>query len=131
MSAERVETVNRIIAAFARGDIDAGLRDIDPTAVFEPQRTATEGAFVGHEGIRRFWRDTEEMFDLFNPEYTEVRDLGESVLAIGTLTVRGRGSGAEVQIPIAFLAEFRDDRVVRMKDFGEADAALEAARLPG
>ena len=94
MSAERLETVNRIIAAFARGDVDAALRDIDPAAVFEPQRTAT---------------DTEEMFDYFHPEYTEVRDLGDSVLAIGTLTVRGRGSGAEVQIPMAFLAEFRDD----------------------
>jgi len=41
VSAERVETVNRIIQAFDRGDIDAGLRDIDPTAVFERQRTAT------------------------------------------------------------------------------------------
>ena len=60
--------------------------------------------------MRRFWKDTEEMFDYFHPEYTEVRDLGDSVLAIGTLTVRGRGSGAEVQIPMAFLAEFRDDR---------------------
>jgi ketosteroid isomerase-like protein len=67
------------------------------------------------------------MFDLFEPEYTEVR--GESVLATGTLTVRGRGTGAEVQIPMAFLAEFRDDRIVRMKDFGEAAAALEAAGL--
>ena len=129
MSAERVETVNRIIAAFARGDVDAALRDIDPAAVFEPQRTATEGAFIGHEGMRRFWNDTEEMFDYFHPEYTEVRDLGDTVLAIGTLTVRGRGSGAEVQIPMAFLAEFRDDRVVRMKDFGEVAAALEAAGL--
>jgi ketosteroid isomerase-like protein len=129
VSAERVETVNRIIAAFARGDVDAALRDIDPAAVFEPQRTATEGAFIGHEGMRRFGNDTEEMFDYFHPEYTEVRDLGDSVLAIGTLTVRGRGSGAEVQIPMAFLAEFRDDRVVRMKDFGEVAAALEAAGL--
>jgi len=129
VSAERVETVNRIIAAFARGDVDAALHDIDPAAVFEPQRTATEGAFIGHEGMRRFWNDTEEMFDYFHPEYTEVRDLGDTVLAIGTLTVRGRGSGAEVQIPMAFLAEFRDDRVVRMKDFGEVAAALEAAGL--
>ena len=129
MSAERVEAVNRIIAAFARGDVDAALRDIDPAAVFEPQRTATEGAFIGHEGMRRFWKDTDEMFDYFHPEYTEVRDLGDSVLAIGTLTVRGRGSGAEVQIPMAFLAEFRDDRVVRLKDFGEVAAALEAAGL--
>jgi len=127
VSAERVETVQRVIAAFARGDVDAGLRDIDPAVVFEPQRTATEGVFAGHEGIRRFWRDTEEMFDLFEPEYTDFRDLGDNVLAIGTLTVRGRGSGAEVQIPMAFLTEFRDERIVRMKDFGDAAAALEAA----
>ena len=129
MPQSNVETLHRIFAAFARGDMEAALRDIDPDVVFEPQRSATEGAFVGHVGIRRFWQDTMEMFGLFDAHYTEVRDLGDHVLATGTLTVRGRGSGVEMQIPMAFLAEFRDGMLVHYKDYGEEAAALEAAGL--
>ena len=37
--------------------------------------------------------DTDSTFDLFEPHYTDVRDLGHCVLAIGSIKVRGRGGG--------------------------------------
>lgn len=130
MSDENVATFQRIIEAFARGDLDQALRDVDPEVVFEPQRAATEGAFVGHAGVRRFWEDTQEMFEVFDADYGEVRDIGNGVLAAGTLTVKGRGSGVEIAIPMAFVARFRDGALVHYKDYGDVGLALEAARLP-
>lgn len=128
MSEANLATFQRIIDAFARDDVDRALRDVDPEVVFEPQRAATEGAFVGHAGVRRFWEDTQEMFELFEPDYTDVRALGDRVLAAGTLTVKGRGSGVQVAIPIAFIAEFRDGVLVHYKDYGDIDVALAACR---
>ena len=104
-------------------------RMVDPDLVFEPLRAATEGAYVGHNGIMRFWADTEETFELFQLDYTDIRDLGDRVLAIGTIRVRGRGSGVETNIPTAAIAEYRNGLLWRFKDYGEARLALEAAGL--
>lgn len=127
MSEQNVATFRRIVGAFARGNVDQALRDVDPEVVFEPQRAATEGSYVGHAGVRRFWEDTREMFEVFEADYVDVRDLGNQVLAVGTLTVKGRGSGVEIAIPMAFVARFRDGALVHYKDYRDVGLALEAA----
>jgi ketosteroid isomerase-like protein len=121
-----------IVDAFRRGAdaINAGgleLESIHPEVVFEPLRSRTEGAFVGHEGMRRFVADTAEMFELFNASYTDVRDLGDSVLAIGSIRMRGKVSGVETDVPTAVIAEFRDGLLRRFKDYGDARSAFRAA----
>ena len=62
--------------AMNRMDAPVLLGMLDDDSVFEPLRSATEGAFVGMEGMRRFLADTAEAFDLFKASYTDVRDLG-------------------------------------------------------
>ena len=66
---------------------------------------------------------------MFRLDYTDIRDLGDRVLAIGTIRVRGRGSGVETNIPTAAIAEYRNGLLWRFKDYGEARLALEAAGL--
>src|SRR5712692_798151 len=107
MSQENVDAFHRGADAVCRGDVETIPDMSHPDVVFEPLRAATEGAFVGHAGMRRFLADTMETFDLFQVHYTDVRDLGDRVLAIGHLHVRGRGSGAETDIPTAVVAEYR------------------------
>ena len=116
--------------AMNRMDASVLLGMLDEQSVFEPLRSATEGAFVGPEGMRRFLADTAEAFDLFKASYTDVRDLGEGrLLAIGTLRMRGRASRLESDIPTAAVVEFRDRVLVRYKDYGDARLALDAAGL--
>ena len=129
MSGENIEAFRRGAEATNRGDIDAVLESIHPEVVLEPLRAATEGAFVGHAGIRKFMADTAATFELFRVDYTDVRDLGNSVLAIGSIRVQGRGSGVETDIPTAVIAEYRDGLLWRFKDYREARLALEAAGL--
>ena len=131
MSQENVELFRRGADALERGGFDDALIEeiIDPDVVFEPLRAATEGTYVGHDGIMRFRADTEETFELFRLDYTDIRDLGDRVLAIGTIRVRGRGSGVETNIPTAAIAEYRNGLLWRFKDYGEARLALEAAGL--
>ena len=128
--ADHIETFLRGMDAMNRLDAETLLKLVDERSVFEPLRSATEGAFIGREGMRRFLADTAETFDLFKASYTDVRDLGDGrVLAIGTLRMRGRSSGVESDILTAAIVEFRDGVLVRYKDYGDARLALEAAGL--
>jgi SnoaL-like domain len=129
MSQENVDVFLKGADAMCRRDEGAIPETVHPEMVFEPRRAETEGAFVGHEGMRRFLADTAETFEVFQLQFADVRDLGDRVLAIGSLHVRGRGSGVETDIPIAIVAEYRDGLLWRYKDYGEARSALEAAGL--
>jgi hypothetical protein len=128
MSQEHVDAFRRATDAMNRGEVDIP-KLVHPEAVFEPLRSGTEGAFVGHEGMRRFLADTEDMFEIFQASYTDVRDLGERVLAIGSIRMRARGSGVETDVPTAAIVEYRDGLLWRYKDYGQARVALEAARV--
>jgi ketosteroid isomerase-like protein len=130
MSRENVEAFLEINEAMRRGDVEAVLRWVDEEGVFLAARSAVEGAYRGHDGVRRFMADSAENFEKFEPDYPDVRDLGDRVLAIGTIHVRGRGSGVETDISAAGIATFNGEgRLVRWEDFRERHVALEAAGL--
>ncbi len=131
MTPEHIQAFLRGVDAINRVDVTALLEVVHDETVFEPLRSATEGAFVGPEGMRRFLADTAETFDLFKATYTDIRDLGEGrLLAIGTIRMRGRGSGVESDVPSAAIVEFRDGLLARYKDYGDARVALQMAGLP-
>ena len=118
-----MDAINRVDAATL-------VEMLDEQSVFEPLRSATEGAFVGREGMRRFLADTAETFDLFKANYTDLRDLGDGrILALGTIRIRGRESQVESDVDTAAIVEFRDGVLVHYKDYGDARSALEAAGL--
>jgi ketosteroid isomerase-like protein len=118
-----VDTVNR-------GDLDALLDLLDAEIHLDPLRAATEGTFDGHEGIRNWWRDTQESFEVFRLGYPDVRDLPAGrVIALGSIHIRGRGSGVETDTPTAVIADFRDGRMSYFKDYGDHANALRAAGL--
>jgi ketosteroid isomerase-like protein len=128
MSQENVEVVRRLTDAAGRKDLQAALELVHPELEWIPRRAATEGAYHGHEGFERFFADTNESFELFEMHF-ELRDLGDQVLAWGTIHVRGSGSGVEMDVPVGGLFDLRDGRVVRWKDFGSKEKAFEAAGL--
>jgi ketosteroid isomerase-like protein len=128
MSEENVEIVRRLIDAARREDGPAALACLDPDVEWIPLRAATEGAPRGHDGFERFVVDTNENFETFEPN-VELRDLGEQVLAWGTMRVRGRGSGIETDIPTWAILDFRAGRILRCQAFGSREEALEATGL--
>ena len=85
--------------------------------------------YRGDEGIRQFIRDVDEVLPQIQVELLEIRDLGERIVASGRLYARGRASGVEVESPIGWVIEFREGRVIRMRDYLDPKEALEAAGL--
>jgi ketosteroid isomerase-like protein len=99
-----------------------------PDVEFLPLRTATEGVYHGIAGIERFVADTEETFETFESHY-EYLDLGERVLAWGTIHVVARQSGIDTDIPVGTVVEFRDGKIVRLQAFNSKQKALKAMGL--
>jgi ketosteroid isomerase-like protein len=128
-----VEVVRRITGAINRRDIDFVIRHTTEDVVIVAARSSIEGPFVGHPGVRKFFSDNAENFEVFELRSKDVRDVGEErVLSIGTLHIRGRGGRVETDIPFAGITTLRDGKASRWEEFRERAQALKAVGLePG
>jgi ketosteroid isomerase-like protein len=131
VSEENLKTFQAGVQAVNRGDIEGLLDTFDEGVVFLPLRSGLQGGYSGQDGVRRYLADTAEMFEVFLLEYSEVRDLGDQVLAIGTQHTRGHGSGQEIDLPQAVVASFQDGKVTRLEAFATHHEALKAVGLEG
>jgi ketosteroid isomerase-like protein len=60
----------------------------------------------------------------------DVREVGNTVIAVGSVHGRGSGSGIEFDQPSAIVAAFGSDhRITRARIYADVDAALEAVGL--
>src|SRR5262245_25626474 len=129
MSQENVDRFLEGVASFNRGDVERSLQLYHPDAVLEVRQAELEGEYSGHDGLRRFFAEFAEPLETFEVQYSDVRDLGDRVLALGTLRTIGSGSGIELEGPVAIVASYRDGLCTHLKDYGEWRQALEAAGL--
>jgi ketosteroid isomerase-like protein len=132
MSQENVEAVRRAFDAFDRGDIEAVLEELDPEVEWHPLFQVLLGGeaavYGGHEGFREFQRETNEAFaEQLQVELSELRDLGEQVIAIGRVRGRGRESGAQTETSVVWLIEARNGKAIRVHEYLDPKDALEAA----
>ena len=127
MSEENVEVVREGIEAMNRGDIDAVVLGVAPEVRFEHRLAALQGSFVGVEEVRRWLGDLIEHFGTWRIYCEDIRDLGDRVLALGTIHATGRESRVETELPLTALYQFEDGLITHFIDFGDRSKALEAA----
>ncbi len=133
MSQENVEIVRRVSDAYNRRDVGAMLDELHPEIEWHPwlQLQLGGGATVyrGHQGVQRGIRELEEAFSEIQAEQSEIRDLGERVVAIGHHRGRGKESGAITESPLAWIVEFKSGKVIRVREYLDPKEALEAVGL--
>lgn len=131
MSQENVEVFERAVAAYNRRDLDAFLEAFDPEvewhSLTQVMFGGEESVHRGHPGIRDGVREIHEVLAELQLGYSEIRDLGERIVVIGSVSGRGRASGAETEMPINWVVEFKDGKVIWMHDYVDRAEALEAA----
>jgi ketosteroid isomerase-like protein len=133
MSQENVDAFKRGLEAGNRGDVEGLLRELDPEVEWHSALHALLGGeqtvFRGHDGVREMLGDLNEAFGEIQIEISEIRDLGDRLVAIGRNRARGKASGAETVTPFALVTEVRDGKTVSVRGYLDPKQALEAAGL--
>jgi ketosteroid isomerase-like protein len=131
MSQTNVAITERVMDAFNRRDIDAF---VQPTTAdfewFPALGIAVEGgSFRGREGVEAYFETLHATWEEVRLVAENVRDLGESVLWLGRIEGRGRGSGVPVNSPMGAVIDFRGGKVWRARSYLDHAEALRAAGL--
>jgi len=133
MSEENVEAFKRGLEAGNRGDVETLLEELDPEVEWHSALHALLGGeqtvFRGHDGVREMLRDLDEAFGEIHIEMTEIRDLGDRLIAIGHTRTRGKASGVETYTPLAFVTEVKKGKTLLIRAYLDPKQALEAAGL--
>jgi ketosteroid isomerase-like protein len=122
------ELVEAAYEALRRRDIEGFLAIVDPDVEFVSLTLETEGAFRGHDGVRRFLTDLLETMPDWDPRAEEIVAEGERVL----VRARVRASGARSEVPLDQVmwqaAEVRDEKVVWWRFFRTEEDARATLR---
>jgi ketosteroid isomerase-like protein len=131
MSRENVEIVRSVYAAWAAGDGEKALGLLHPEITVDATRRVFNPAtYVGFEGLRQMFGDTVDVWEEFPFEPLEFIDAGDRVAVVGRLVAKGKGSGVEVDQPIAAVWTVLDGRAVRWElGYTSRTEALEAVGL--
>jgi ketosteroid isomerase-like protein len=137
MSEENVEIVRRLIEAWNRDEqervvpLERVVPFLDPDVIFDAtRRIINPKTYAGIEGIRAMLAERDEVWGEFRMEPDEFVDAGDRVVVIGRWVGKGRGSGVEVNQPIADVFILHGGRVVRCEiGYSDRGKALEAAGL--
>jgi ketosteroid isomerase-like protein len=86
--------------------------------------------YRGHEGLARWVADMEESFDEWQLELDELEEVTPGrMLGVGSIHLRGRGSGVSVDQPCAWLLDHVDGVLTRFEPFpNRVEEARAAAR---
>jgi hypothetical protein len=126
----RLELARAALEAWNRQDIDSFVEAFHPECVIHAQLALTAEPYRGHEGVRRWHREGTESFGGFVVHWHELRPVGERVLALGTLELRGAASGIEITPDVGHVATYEGDLIKTLRVFvshAEAEAAAAEA----
>ena len=132
MSQANVEIVRSALVALADGGVDALAEFLHPEINWRAMEGAPDdvGEMQGTEAARRYVEDWLETFDDFTTTPEELLDAGEDRV-IGVLHVSGRAklSGITTELRYAAVYTVCEGKIVRVREYGDRQEALDAAGL--
>lgn len=129
MSRENVETAKRAIDAFNGSDVPSFTALTTPSFEWFPSMTAIEGeVFRGSEGIERYFASLDDAWESFQILPGEFRDPADTVVMLGRLAGRGKGSGVPVDSSLGMVFDFLG-KISRIRGYLDHGEALRATGL--
>jgi ketosteroid isomerase-like protein len=133
MSQENIDAFRRAIHHLERRDVEAILEELDPEVEWHPAFSSLLGGemsvYRGHKGAREVVQQIWDVFSEAHFDVSEIRDLGDKLLAIGTMRVRGAASGTETESPWAYVVRFEHRKAISIRVYTDPAEALEAAEV--
>jgi ketosteroid isomerase-like protein len=122
------DVVRSSIDAFNARDIPALLSAIDPDVEWVPLRAVLEGdVYRGHEGIHRFIADCDEDIEHMQVRMDDATQMGDYVVVDGAIVGRGRGSGNDLDLTLAWLMHVTAERVDYLRAYTDRAEAMREA----
>ena len=131
MSRANVAAAKRIYEARNRGDVDAVLAEFDPEVTWRPHLATLGGNPIrGHDGIREYMASLQVDWVGFRHEPEKFIDAGgDTVVAFLHTYARGRGSGVDVEVPVAHVLRFEDGKCLGYVSYHDREEAMRVAGL--
>jgi ketosteroid isomerase-like protein len=131
MSEENLELARRWSRAFNERDMDALVNLTSPDFEFVPfLATLVETTvYRGHDGLRKYFEDADAAWEGIQVRRAEPRAVGDCTISFGELYGKGRASGLEVRVPLAWVSEWREGKLARLEAYESKAEALEAVGL--
>lgn len=124
--AEHRELVDQLVDAVARQDVERLLELTDPDvewqSVFAQLREG--GLYRGHDGIRQYMADLADTAEALQSVIEGFLSVGATIVAVGRLTYRGKGSGVETETAVGYFLRVRDGRALQLRVFRDPEEAL-------
>jgi uncharacterized protein len=127
MAQDNVDVVQGAWDAFGRGDVDAVLDAIAPTAETRiPETLPWGGTYVGPEGFGDFLAKLSENFEQFSATPEKVLGADDNhVVVLANIKGRAKG-GAGVEGRAIWIYQLRDAKIADAESFGDTAQILEA-----
>jgi ketosteroid isomerase-like protein len=120
-----VDVVKAVFVAFAERDLERVLElcanDVEFIAVTSDYAGRTE-PYRGHEGMRQYFRDVEEVWDELRLAPTDYRVVGDQVLVTGR--VSARSAARTVSGSTGWVWRVRDGKVAQVRAYASAEDAI-------
>src|SRR6266566_7411502 len=131
MSQENVEIMRKGMDAWNQHDAALWLSYAAPDVEWMPAGPAAveRTVYRGHDEVASGFAAIWETWDVFHLEEGQVRDLGDSVLWLGRVKMRGSASHVELDQEFAAHWMLRDGKLIRIQAFLSWREALEAIGL--
>jgi ketosteroid isomerase-like protein len=115
--------------AFQRDDLEGVLALTDPDVeIYLPPTLPNSGTFHGHEGYLTWLNQWLEAWEEFEIQALEMEPVGERhVVTTVHQTAKGKGSGIEVEMEIAYMSEIRDGKVAALQMYMTREDAVSVA----
>jgi ketosteroid isomerase-like protein len=129
MSQENVDAFKRGLDAYNRRDIDALLEELDSEVEWHPALAVLLGGeqtvFRGHRELRESIQEEYEALAVYQFDVSEIRDLGNMVLAIGRIRARGRRAESSSNRPLALWPRARARRARTRGGFASGRTSIQ------
>ena len=127
MAQDNVDVVQSAWDAFGRGDIDAVLDAISPSAETRvPETLPWGGTYTGPDGFQDFLDRLGESFEQFSATPDKVLGADDNHVVVVAKTKGRTKGGATLETSVVWIYQLRDGMIADAESFGDTAQLLEA-----
>jgi uncharacterized protein len=127
MAQDNVDVVQGAWDAFGRGDIDAVLEAIAPSAETRlPESLPWGGTYAGPDGFRDFLTKLGDSWDQFSATPQKVLGADDNHVVVLAKTKGRTKAGATIEGKTIWIYQLRDGKITDAESFGDTAQLLEA-----